>query len=331
MLEKPRLLYLFYENSCIDTATSSAHRVIGVKQTVLGRLGNDMFVYASVVGIAAKNKMVPVYMSEALERTFHVTGTGNDVISPPAVAVYEDSAYRYDRRFETLDKFLVDVTVVGYFQSWKYFRDMRSCILKEFTFRSHYQTTANNFLADVAIRHNLTSDAIYIGVHIRRRDMATDQKYTVANVRYFRRAVHYMTRKFPRRQLVFVVCSDELPWAKVNFSKAVSRVINHVTIDVRDKRKKSQVTNKTTTTTTAATTTAKSAVVVFSENYSAAEDLAILSSCDHTIMSVGTYGWWAGYLAGGTVVYYRNFPRKGGELMPQFSREDFFPPEWVGL
>jgi len=145
-----------------------------------------------------------------------------------------------------------------------------------------------------------------------------------------------MTRKFLRRQLVFIVCSDDLHWAKKHFSKAASRVIENVTIDVRDNRRESYFTNKTTTTsttpvTTTSNTTTKSAVVAFSENHNAAEDLAILSSCDHTIMSVGTFGWWAGYLAGGIVVYYRNFPRKDGNLMPHFSREDFFPPEWVGI
>ena len=184
---------------------------------------------------------------------------------------------------------------------------------------------------------SVSSDAVYIGVHIRRADMVTDYKYTVANAGYFRRAVHYMTWKFPNNQLVFVVCTDELPWAKLHFTKAVAYSLDHVTMGIHGNgaigyRNDSDVISTTTTaTTTTATTTTSKAVVVFSEGHRAEEDLAILSSCNHTIMSVGTYGWWAGYLAGGITIYYRNFPRRGAELMPLFSRADFFPPEWIGF
>ena len=31
--------------------------------------------------------------------------------------------------------------------------------------------------------------------------------------------------------------------------------------------------------------------------------MAILAACNHTIITAGSYGFWAGYLAGGTVVY----------------------------
>ena len=68
--------------------------MIAVKRTPGGRLGNDMFVYASMIGIAARNKMVPVYNCDALSRTFHVTGTGNYVIRPPPPSVMEEVAKR---------------------------------------------------------------------------------------------------------------------------------------------------------------------------------------------------------------------------------------------
>ena len=82
--------------NCVLTATSPAQhgRVIGMKKMAAGRLGNDMFVYASLLGIAARNKMVPIFKCDALARTFNVTGTGNYVINPPAINVYEDSPFR---------------------------------------------------------------------------------------------------------------------------------------------------------------------------------------------------------------------------------------------
>jgi len=57
---------------------------------------------------------------------------------------------RYDARFERLTQYAGDVRVVGFFQSWKYFRDVRACVVREFTFRAHIQTTADDFLRRVA-------------------------------------------------------------------------------------------------------------------------------------------------------------------------------------
>ena len=154
--------------------------------------------------------------------------------------------------------------------------------------------------------------------------MIDDPKYTIADVGYLRRAVRFMTRKFPQ-QLVFVVCSDTMGWPKRTFPDVVSHEIDHVTVGIHGNRgshNDSDVTNGT---------AATNALVVFSEGHGAEEDLAILSSCNHTIMTVGTYGWWAGYLAGGMTTYYQNFPPNSSSLKPWFSREDHFPPEWVGL
>jgi len=94
LVGKPFLFDHSDDSTCVVTATSSAHRVVGEMQSKLGRLGNDMFVYASLLGIAAKNKMVPVYESEALELTFQVKRTGNDVISSLVIDVYEKSVCR---------------------------------------------------------------------------------------------------------------------------------------------------------------------------------------------------------------------------------------------
>ena len=63
----------------------------------------------------------------------------------------------------------------------------------------------------------------------------------------------------------------------------------------------------------------------------AARDLAVMAACDHVIMSTGTFGWWAGWLANGTTVYYSDWPRNGSVLDKKFTREDFFPPTWIGM
>lgn len=82
------------EVDCVATA-SRRGRLIGQKHMSAGRLGNDMFVYASLLGISAMNRMVPIMHCDALARTFHVTATGSYVIQKPAVSVTEESCFRY--------------------------------------------------------------------------------------------------------------------------------------------------------------------------------------------------------------------------------------------
>jgi len=98
--------------------------------------------------------------------------------------------------------------------------------------------------------------------------------------------------------LLFVVCTDDIRWAKLNVRPT-------------------------------------SYPVVFASSlYQKAEvDLAVMASCDHVITTVGTFSWWAGYLhrPDGITVYYAGFPKPGTEIGKDFLAEDYFPPGWIGL
>jgi len=64
---------------------------------------------------------------------------------------------------------------------------------------------------------------------------------------------------------------------------------------------------------------------------SAGEDLALLASCDHTVITTGTFGWWAAWLANGITVYYANHPRHGSQLSSMIHHDDYYPPQWIGI
>ena len=57
-------------------------------------------------------------------------------------------------------------------------------------------------------------------------------------------------------------------------------------------------------------------------------EFTLLTLCDHTIMSVGTFSWWAAYLTGGDVVYYREHMPKTGRLANFHNDSQYFLPEW---
>ncbi|VDK75016.1 unnamed protein product [Gongylonema pulchrum] len=60
-------------------------------------------------------------------------------------------------------------------------------------------------------------------------------------------------------------------------------------------------------------------------------DMATLSRCNHTIMTTGTFSWWAAYLTAGDVVYYKDWPRPNSELDKQMFKQDYFLKNWLPL
>ena len=62
------------------------------------------------------------------------------------------------------------------------------------------------------------------------------------------------------------------------------------------------------------------------------EDFVLMTCCDHTIMTVGTFGWWASWLTaqrGGTVMYYQYPFKTGGSLDKSLGRKNHFPEDWI--
>lgn len=58
---------------------------------------------------------------------------------------------------------------------------------------------------------------------------------------------------------------------------------------------------------------------------------ALLAQCNHTIMTVGTFGFWTAYLTGGNTVYLASFTLPDSSFLKIFKPEAAFLPEWVGI
>ena len=59
--------------------------------------------------------------------------------------------------------------------------------------------------------------------------------------------------------------------------------------------------------------------------------LATLIQCNHTIATVGSFSWWIGYLTGGEVLYYKDWPKENSEAARRVVKTDYFLPSWTGL
>ncbi|KAL8580988.1 hypothetical protein ACOMHN_048022 [Nucella lapillus] len=286
--DKPEVKLHVHEFPTTITSNTSAFRIT---TDVSGKMGNQMFQYASLMGIAAMNRMLPFYRSPQLQSSFMITYF-QDWSFKGFHGVDEQYFATYDPTFEHLPQ--ENTLIMQYFQSWKYFRHIGDIIRKEFTFKEHVRIAAQQIVS----RHSMKiRNRTRVGVHVRRGDMnlvsLKKKGYHMAPGSYLRKAMDYMRQKHP--DAIFITVTDDVPWCRKN-------------VDASD--------------------------VVYADWASAQIHLAALASCDHVIMTVGTYGWWGGYLSGGEVVYY--WDRK--ELLHEpplpveiKHPEDFFPPEWIPL
>jgi galactoside 2-L-fucosyltransferase 1/2 len=147
--------------------------------------------------------------------------------------------------------------------------------------------------ADEYIRRVNNQTKILIAVHVRRGDMVFHfSGYVVPKKDYFEKAMSHFRKKFPRH--LFHICSDGMDWAK--------RVIRTVDNDV-----------------------------ILVEGNKPEVDVAIMARSQHTIMSVGTFGWWAAWLARGEAIYYKTPARAGSWLEKQFNYSDYYLPKWMAM
>ena len=58
--------------------------------------------------------------------------------------------------------------------------------------------------------------------------------------------------------------------------------------------------------------------------------MCLLASCNDSIISSGSYGWWSAYLAGGSVVYDATFPRPDTRIGKKI-KEVFYSSGWIAL
>ena len=176
----------------------------------LGRLGNQMFQYASLSGIAARrgydfgippSKFEDEWRSHQLFEVFELTNLPKQNIK------YLDmgNAPVVQERFFHFDEALInqcpnEVSLYGFFQSEKYFKHIESNIRENFTFRNHIlepcKEIAKNFDNPVSL-------------HVRRTDYLTNSaNHNNLDLDYYDKALEY----FDNQQVL--VFSDDPEWCK---------------------------------------------------------------------------------------------------------------------
>jgi hypothetical protein len=162
-----------------------------------GRLGNQMFQYAAIIGIAKKNGYdycFPLKNTE-LPKWFNITA--KDALYQCQQAHLETFAYE-PAVFELPD----NIDYSGYFQSEKYFQHCSNFIRNEYTFKDEIKQKVDQWFGDKE----------YISVHVRRGDYLTIQNiHPVQPIEWYQKAME----AFPNKKFLFF--SDDLEWCRHAF------------------------------------------------------------------------------------------------------------------
>ena len=221
---------------------------------------------------------------------------------------YGGRSLTYDRRVEklvngTLAEYARGKSILlsGYFQSWKYTLNVERRLRHHFTFLPEIRQFVDKFLAD-SRPPGWSAGYVRVGIHVRRGDVLRANLvkfgHTTPSEWYFARAMRYFVDRFDRIQ--FIVASNDITWCRQKLANFWTMLRHRVN-------------------------------VTFMSPRSAGKDFAVVASCEHVIVSTGSYGWWAAWLARGIIIYYADWPRNGSAVESMFKREDYFPPTWIGM
>lgn len=229
-----------------------------------GRFGNQLFQFASVIGISEKLG----YDVKFPKRNLSPMGHGTTRENKSFVTYFEiNECFDVDQNFfsdditiehnigessfhfdENLFKIPDNTNILGYLQSEKYFKHCEDKIKNILKFRNDIIEKSNSYLPKT--KKELVS------IHVRRGDNAIINPYhPCVGLEFINPAI----QMFDEKNHHFVVCSDDYNWCK----------------DIWGDNENFTIVNSN----------------------SPYIDLCTLSLCNHHIISNSTFSWWSSYLS----------------------------------
>jgi len=254
----------------------------------MGQLGNQMFQYAAIKGVA-KHKGYQFTIPDHNEKIRDNLGNILRIelfdvfdIKPDSTGYllanssYAEKHFHFDE--DILEKCPDGVCLVGYFQSEKYFKHIEDDIRSEFTFKKDYLEACESH------RSNVKES---IALHIRRGDFLINSvNHHNLSLSYYENAL----KEFSDDQPV-VIFSDDPQWCKEQELFSSDRFL-------------------------------------VSESENSYVDLCLMSMCSDYIIANSTFSWWGAWLSHNknkTVLYPDQW---FGPNNADKSTQDLFPEDW---
>ncbi|MGE7752396.1 alpha-1,2-fucosyltransferase [Lysinibacillus fusiformis] len=236
---------------------------------IIGGLGNQMFQYA----LAKKLKFklgytvkldITAYDSYKLHNyCLDVFKLDIPVATLKEIEICKNNNILDEPQFNYWDK-IYDIQentyIRGYWQSEKYFLDIRKDLLNDFSVRRDLSAKTLNAIKIFNEKRNTVS------IHIRRGDYVANpltlKIHGICSDEYYKQAVNYFNNLFEKP--FFVIFSDDINWVKENLICKLN-IDNYYCIDFND----------------------------ITRNY---EDILLMSKCNHNIIANSSFSWWGAWL-----------------------------------
>ncbi len=255
----------------------------------LGRLGNQMFQYASLKGIARNrgfNFCIPPQSTFGLhdlnvknsDSSIYIFPKLNpDDINITSNPVRNESSFSFD--FDLFNSCDDDIDLMGYFQNKKYFENIEDEIREEFSFSSEVNDLCGEYVNSISSKNEL------ISLHIRRGDyLYLSDHHPPLEIDYYERALQKI--KSNAEVLIF---SDDPEWCKTQKLFSSDRFL-------------------------------------VSESNNSVYDLCLMTMCSHHIIANSSFSWWGAWLSKSKNVIAPN--QWFGPSLKHHDTSDVYCSEW---
>ena len=194
-----------------------------------------------------------------------------------------DNNFKYDKVSDTRLHRGKTINIGDFPNEVQHYAEFLPDLRRRFRLKERFRRRAENSLLEELDRRGVGgSEVTWVGVHNRRGDYK-DHLQNLYGLKllepdYFHRAMQRFTSQY--KNVIFIIVTDDMEWAETNLQfpglqvaftghkKVLQKDITHPLATADD----------------------------------IGDDLALLSACNHTILSYGTFGQWAALMAGGEVV-----------------------------
>ena len=258
----------------------------------LGQLGNQMFQYAAVKGIASKlgvSYKIPNHnevVVDTLNNKLHIELYKCFDLKPKEVGyitnglVYQEKGFDFNENVFSLDP-SKDFDLFGFYQTEKYFKHIEDEIRKDFTFKQQIRDECKQVVKEVFNQGP-------IALHIRRGDFLVNSgNHHNLSLDWYEEALNQFDSD--REVIIF---SDDIFWASSQELFKPDRFI-------------------------------------ISDGNSSYHDLYLMTQCSDFIIANSTFSWWGAWLANrGKVIA----PKKWfGPNNSHLNTKDLYPESWIVL
>jgi len=269
-----------------------------------GDLGNQMFKYAALRGIAKTNnkdflippsyykleKYKPLYklyvktinpkirQNHLLFDCFKMESVNQKNIGYIETDnLIKEKQFHFDPDFFSVEHNNFDI--LGYFQSEKYFKNVSDIIRSDFQFKDNIDKRSKSILLRLVNP---------VSIHVRRGDYLTNPNHSSLNISYYRRAIS----RFDHER-TFLIFSDDTNWCK----------------------KQHIFSNKN---------------FLFAEDFTKGIkylDLSLMSKCNDHIIANSTFSWWGAWLSNSKNIYAPKHWFKNSKY-EDYDTKDLYPENW---